>query len=387
MIRVLHFSDPEQAHRRIALLGVTEAETKHLISNLRAILVSVPLTDVVFPVLPPLLEKRGIPWARGRDVLLLSVSSKAQLNHTEQDPFGTGDPFASLREAIDRHRNRKYALSCRDRTLSLAGAPRIMGILNITPDSFSDGGKYLSFEHAVERGLEMVKDGADIIDVGGESTRPGSTPVPADVEISRVVPVLRALAERTETILSVDTTKAIVAREAVAAGACIINDTSALGDDPEMAGVVRDSGCAVVLMHRLGTPKTMQHSPSYRSLFDEILDTLHERVTAAEDTGVPHDRILVDPGVGFGKRLEDNLALHRHMSDLRNLGKPILFGPSRKAFLGRITGREPDDRAFGTAAAVTMAVLGGAHVVRVHDVSGAMDAVRVAHAVAGGIEC
>lgn len=387
MIRVLHFSDPEQAHRRIALLGVTEAETKYLISNLRAILVSVPLTDMVSPVLPPLLEKRGIPWARGRDVLLLSVSSKAQLKHTEQDPFGTGDPFASLREAIDRHRNREYALSCRDRTLSLAGAPRIMGILNITPDSFSDGGKYLSFEHAVERGLEMVKDGADIIDVGGESTRPGSTPVPADVEISRVVPVLRALAERTETILSVDTTKAIVAREAVAAGACIINDTSALGDDPEMAGVVRDSGCAVVLMHRLGTPETMQHSPSYRSLFDEILDTLHERVTATEDTGVPHDRILVDPGVGFGKRLEDNLALHRHMSDLRNLGKPILFGPSRKAFLGRITGREPDDRAFGTAAAVTMAVVGGAHVVRVHDVSGAMDAVRVAHAVAGGIEC
>jgi len=387
MIRVLHFSDPEQAHRRIAFLGVPEAEAQRLISALRAILVSVPLTERISPALPPLLETRGIPWARGRDVLLISVSSKTQLDHAEEDRLGTGDPFASLREAIDRQRNRDHALSCRDRTLSLAGTPRIMGILNVTPDSFSDGGKYLSVERAVERGLEMVKDGADIIDVGGESTRPGSTPVPADVEISRVVPVLRALSRSTEMILSVDTTKAVVAREAIAAGACMINDTSALADDPEMAYLARESGCAVVLMHRLGTPETMQNSPSYRSLFDELLDALHERVTAVEGTGVPGDRILVDPGVGFGKRFEDNLALHRHMSDLRNLGKPILVGPSRKAFLGRITGREPGGRAFGTAAAVTMAVLGGAHVVRVHDVGGAMDAVRVAHAVAGGIEC
>jgi dihydropteroate synthase len=387
MIRVLHFSDPEQAHRRIAFLGVPEAEAQRLVSGLRAFLISVPMADKGSPALPAHLKARGIPYARGRDVLLLSVSSKAQLNHAAQDPMGTGDQFASLREAIDRYRNREYVLSCRGRTLSLAGTPRIMGILNVTPDSFSDGGKYLSFERAVERGREMVKDGADIIDVGGESTRPGSTPVPADVEISRVVPVLRALAERTEAILSVDTTKAIVARHAVAAGACIINDTSALGDDPEMAGVVRESGCAVVLMHRLGTPETMQHSPSYRSLFDEILDALHERIAAAEAAGVPGDRILVDPGVGFGKRLEDNLSLHRHLSDLCNLGKPILFGPSRKAFLGQITGREPGDRAFGTAACVAMAVLGGAHVVRVHDVSETRDAVLVAHTVAGGVEC
>jgi dihydropteroate synthase len=387
MIRVLHFSDPEQAHRRIAFLGVPEKEARRLVSELRAILVSVPLADDISPDLQALLKARGIPYARGRDVLLLSVSSKAQLNHAVNGSMGSGDPFASLREALDRHRKREYALTCRDRTLSLDGSPRIMGILNVTPDSFSDGGKYLSFERAVERGREMVNDGADIIDVGGESTRPGSTPVPADVEISRVVPVLRALAERTEAILSVDTTKAIVARQAVAAGARIINDTSALGDDPEMAGIVRDSGCAVVLMHRLGTPETMQNSPSYRSLFDEILDALYARVSAAEAAGIPEDRILVDPGIGFGKRLEDNLALHRHLSDLRNLGKPILFGPSRKAFLGRITGREPGDRVLGTTACVAMAVAGGAHIIRVHDVSEAMDAVRVAHTVTEGVEC
>lgn len=387
MIRVLHFSDPEQAHRRIAFLGAPEGETKRLVSDLRAILLSVPLATEVSPALPALLGQRGIPYARGRDVLLLSVSSKAQLSHEAEDPVGTGDPFALLRAAIDRYRNREYTVGCGDRTLSLGGAARIMGILNVTPDSFSDGGKYLSVERAVERGMEMAEEGADIIDVGGESTRPGSTPVPAGVEISRVVPVLRALAGRTEAILSVDTTKAVVARQAIAAGARIVNDTSALDDDPDMAGVVRDLGCAVVLMHRLGTPETMQRSPSYRSLFDEILDALHERVEAAEAAGIPGDKILVDPGIGFGKRLEDNLALHRHLSDLRNLGKPILFGPSRKSFLGRLTGRDPEDRVSGTVASVAMAVLGGAHMVRVHDVKETGDAIRVAAAVKDGTEC
>ncbi len=384
---MLHFTDPEQAHRRIAFLGVPEEEAHRFVSDLRAILLSVPLADEVSAILPVLLAARGIPHARGRDVLLLSVSSTAQLNHAAGEDGGSGDPFSSLREAIDRWRTREHVLRCKDRSLPLTGPARIMGILNVTPDSFSDGGKFLSLAHAVEQGRKMAEDGADIIDVGGESTRPGSTPVPADVEISRVIPVLRALSGRTEAILSVDTTKATVARQAVAAGARIINDTSALADDPEMAGVVRDSGCAVVLMHRLGTPETMQRSPSYRSLFDEVLDVLAERVAAAETAGVPGDRILVDPGIGFGKRLEDNLALHRHLSDLRNLGKPLLFGPSRKSFLGRITGREPGGRAFGTAASVAMAVQGGAHVVRVHDVGETRDAVRVAHAVTGGAEC
>jgi dihydropteroate synthase len=262
-----------------------------------------------------------------------------------------------------------------------------MGVLNVTPDSFSDGGKFLSVDRAVDHGREMAGEGADIIDVGGESTRPGSTGVPAEVERDRVIPVLRALAGTTTAILSVDTTKAQVAWEAIAAGAHIVNDTSALTGDPGMAGVVRDSGCAVVLMHRQGTPETMQRSPSYDSLFDEILDELSKRIGEAEAAGIPGDRILVDPGVGFGKRLEDNLALLRHLADLRNLGKPILFGPSRKAFLGTITGREPGERVFGTAASVAIAVLGGAHIVRVHDVKEMRDAVRVAAAVAGGVEC
>ncbi len=387
MIRALHFADPEQARRRIAFLGVAEDEAGRFVSALRAFLVSVPLEDEAENTLPELLRRRGIPHARGRDVLLLSVSSKGELGRETEDGSAAGDLLDRMREAIGRYQTREYTLLCRDRSLPLSGTPRIMGILNVTPDSFSDGGKYLPFERAVEHGRQMAKEGADIIDVGGESTRPGSTPVPADVEISRVVPVLRALAESTDAILSIDTTKAQVARQAVAAGARIINDTSALFDDPEMADVVRESDCAVVLMHRLGTPKTMQRSPSYRSLFDEILDALAERVSVAEAAGIRGNRMLIDPGIGFGKRLMDNLALHRHLADLRNLGKPILVGASRKSFLGDLTGREPGERVCGTAASVAVTVLGGAHVVRVHDVRETRDAVRVAAAVSEGAEC
>ena len=262
-----------------------------------------------------------------------------------------------------------------------------MGILNVTPDSFSDGGKYPSGEAAVRRGIEMQEEGARIIDVGGESTRPGSRPVSEKEEIARAVPVVRELARRTDALLSIDTTKAAVARAAIDAGVHIVNDTSALADDPGMADAVRESGCAVVLMHRRGTPATMQQSPHYESLFDEILDELQERIDAAQAAGIPRERILVDPGVGFGKRFEDNLALHRHLPDLRNLGRPVVFGSSRKVFLGKITGRDAPERIFGTAASVALAASAGAHVLRVHDVKEMKEVVQVVSAIREGAEC
>ncbi|MBP2673850.1 MAG: folP [Deltaproteobacteria bacterium] len=262
----------------------------------------------------------------------------------------------------------------------------IMGILNVTPDSFSDGGSFRDSGEAAERGLRMVSEGAAIIDVGGESTRPGSEPVPADEEMRRVLPVLRELAARTEAFLSIDTTKAVVAREAVAAGARIVNDTSALADDPEMARVVRDSGCAVVLMHRRGVPATMQLRPHYDSLFDELIPELSARIDFAVAEGIARERILVDPGIGFGKRLEDNLALHRHLGRLRVLGRPIVFGSSRKRFIGDLTGAGPRERIFGTAASVAAAVLNGAHVLRVHDVKEMQEVVQVAAAIRGAAE-
>ena len=258
-----------------------------------------------------------------------------------------------------------------------------MGILNVTPDSFSDGGRYLDRAMAVAHATRMVEDGADILDVGGESTRPGSMPVPADEEMRRVIPVIRGLAAKTNAVISIDTTKAAVANAAVAAGARIVNDTSALADDPEMAAAVRASGAAVVLMHRRGSPATMQEAPHYDALFDELLAELTGRIAAAEGAGIDPERILVDPGIGFGKRLSDNLALHRHLDRLRVLGRPIVFGASRKSFIGTLTGAPPAERAFGTAAAVAAAVLRGAHVVRVHDVKEMREVVEVAYAIRG----
>jgi len=333
------------------------------------------------------LPRLGIPSAWGRQELLFSVSSRDQVDRWMQEVPEARHALHPIGEAIGRYLSREFLLLCRGRELRLGGFPRIMGVLNVTPDSFSDGGIYGSARKAVERGQEMIAEGADIIDIGGESTRPGSRPVPADEEMARVLPVLRGLAGKTDAVLSVDTTKAAVAREAVSAGVHIINDTSALADDPEMGEVVRTSGCAVALMHRRGTPATMQRSPSYGSLFGEILEELSERIAAAEHAGIPGDRILVDPGVGFGKRFEDNLSLHRHLLDLRNLGKPVLFGPSRKSFLGTITGKGAAERIFGTAATVALACSGGADIIRVHDVKEMREIVQVVAAVRGGAEC
>jgi dihydropteroate synthase len=261
-----------------------------------------------------------------------------------------------------------------------------MGILNVTPDSFSDGGADRSPEEAAERGLRMAEEGADIIDIGGESTRPGSEPVPAEEELRRVMPVLRRLSGKTKAVISVDTTKAAVAKAAAGAGAGIVNDTSALADDPGMAEAVRDSGCAVVLMHRRGMPATMQLRPHYDSLFDELLGELSARIDFAVAAGIPRERILVDPGIGFGKRLEDNLALHRGLGKLQALGRPIVFGPSRKSFIGTLTGRTPRERVFGTAASVAVAVMNGANVLRVHDVKEMKEVIRVAAAIRGACE-
>ncbi|OGP20734.1 MAG: dihydropteroate synthase [Deltaproteobacteria bacterium RBG_16_66_15] len=286
-----------------------------------------------------------------------------------------------------RYSTSAFRVPIPDGVLELAGTPLVMGVVNVTPDSFSDGGAYRSSEEAAERGLEMEAQGASILDVGGESTRPGSRPVPADEEMRRVIPVIRRLAAKAKAAISVDTTKAAVAKEAIAAGARIVNDTSALADDPAMSSVVRESGAAVVLMHRRGAPATMQEAPRYDSLFDELLTELSDRIDAATGAGIDRDRILVDPGIGFGKRLCDNLALHRHLDELRVLGRPIVFGPSRKSFIAALTGASPSEREFGTAASVAAATMNGAHVVRVHGVKEMREVVQVADAIRRASPC
>jgi dihydropteroate synthase len=386
VIRVLHAGGPGEAYRRLGFQGVSGAERENLLRELRPYILCVPEGELA-DSLEALFARRGLPSARGRKTLLFSVSSAEQVEKWGEQGPEERETLASVLETIRRFMTKDFVVPCGGRTLVLGGAPRIMGILNVTPDSFSDGGKYFSVEAAVRRGIEMALEGADIIDVGGESTRPGSLPVPEAEEIARVVPVIRELAGGTGVLVSVDTTKAGVAREAAAAGACMINDTSALADDPGMAEAVRDTGCAVVLMHRRGTPATMQAAPSYESLFDELLDELAGRVAAAGRAGISRDRIVVDPGIGFGKRIEDNLSLHRNLPDLRNLGRPVLFGPSRKSFIGKVTGKEAGDRLFGTAAAVAIAASGGADILRVHDVKEMGEIVRVVAAIREGAEC
>ena len=269
------------------------------------------------------------------------------------------------------------AFDCSERTL-------VMGILNVTPDSFSDGGRFLGERAAVDHGVNMAERGADIIDVGGESTRPGSDPVGAGVEIERVVPVIGRLARHLPGIpISIDTRKAEVAAAALEAGATIVNDVSG-GSDPAMFELASHHGAGIVLMHMKGDPKTMQADPTYDDVIAEVHEYLSERVEAAEFAGVEPDRIVVDPGIGFGKDIDHNLALIRRIDAFLDLGRPVLVGPSRKRFIGTLLDLPEEERVEGTAAAVAWMVARGAHVVRVHDVQEMVRVVRVVDAIARG---
>ncbi|MFH1154112.1 MAG: dihydropteroate synthase [Pseudomonadota bacterium] len=264
-----------------------------------------------------------------------------------------------------------------------------MGILNATPDSFSDGGKFLGYDNAVAQGLKLVEDGADILDIGGESSRPFAQPVSAQEEMDRVVPVIEHLARIIGVPISIDTTKAGVAREAIRAGAAIINDISALEKDPDMARLAAEKKVPVILMHMKGTPETMQIKPSYTDLMAEITTYLSLRAEAAIQAGIPRDRIILDPGIGFGKTVEHNLTLIRRLNILSGLGYPVLMGPSRKSFIQKILSQAAGsavkahsmEAGLGTQGAVAACVMNGAHIVRVHDVASVRPLVQVINAV------
>lgn len=266
-----------------------------------------------------------------------------------------------------------------------ASAPVIMGILNVTPDSFSDGGEFLEAGVAAARAAEMLDQGAGIIDVGGESTRPGSDPVNGDEEVRRVVPVVREiLAARPEAVISIDTRRAATAEAALEAGASLVNDVTALDGDPRMAGVVAEAGCPVVLMHMLGEPKTMQDAPHYDDVVAEVRESLARRAEAAISAGISAGDVILDPGIGFGKTLEHNLALIENLDAIADLGYPILFGASRKSFIGKLSGdtvSEAGDRVFGTVAVNVLAYERGATIFRVHDVRANREALQVAAAI------
>lgn len=261
----------------------------------------------------------------------------------------------------------------------IGGRTLIMGILNVTPDSFSDGGKFFSFDKALEHAEKLISEGADIIDVGGESTKPGSEPIRLEEELRRVIPVIEKIADKIP--VSIDTQKAEVARRAVDLGARVINDVSAMRNDKEMAGVAAQYGAYVVLMHMKGMPKDMQKAPEYLDVVGEIKDFFSERINYARAAGIKTENIILDPGIGFGKTLKNNLDILKNFKEFKKLGCCLMAGVSRKSFIGTLLDKKPDERIFGTAGAVSCAVMNGADIVRVHDVAQIKDAVRIIDAV------
>ncbi|MBI4549980.1 MAG: dihydropteroate synthase [Candidatus Omnitrophica bacterium] len=269
----------------------------------------------------------------------------------------------------------------RTREWDLSGRVLVMGVINATPDSFSDGGDCLDPSRAAVRAREFQAAGADLIDLGAESTRPGAPLISAEEELARLLPVLEAVRRESALPVSVDTTKASVARAALAAGAEIVNDVSGLKDDPEMAAVAAEFGAGLVLMHRRGNAQTMRQHARYVDLIAEVVAELKESIDMALSAGISYNKIVIDPGIGFAKTKDQSLSLIKHLESFKSFGRPLLVGLSRKSFLGEITGREPRERVFGSAASVALSVERGAGIVRVHDVGEMKDVVEVTRAI------
>jgi len=327
------------------------------------------------------------------------VSGNQELRTGTALVSGARDQLARLAETARQADGMRPLAEALERALAVDTAPEplvlggrriiwgertyLVGVVNVTPDSFSDGGLHATPDAAVARGLELAQAGADVLDIGGESTRPGASAISSDEELARVLPVIERLRARVDVPLSIDTSKSAVARAALAAGATLVNDVTAFGQDPELAPVTAAAGAAACLMHMRGTPRTMQADPRYDDVVAEVLEHLGHAIGLAAAAGIPRARVLVDPGIGFGKTAAHNLFLLRHLRELRLLGCPVLVGTSRKSFVGALTGQKaPERRLFGTLGSVAaVAASGGADLVRVHDVGEARDALAVVDAI------
>ncbi|MDQ5985724.1 MAG: dihydropteroate synthase [Syntrophus sp. SKADARSKE-3] len=322
----------------------------------------------------------------GTDVLLMGTRKQYDrlMEKLIVQPFGLRELSEAIGQLLENMDRKTFILKTPRRDIVLGGRTLIMAVLNVTPDSFYDGGRYFSLNEAVAHGLRLTEEGADMIDIGGESSRPGADPVSIEEEWRRVIPVVEKLASLVDIPISVDTTKADIAHAAMAAGAEMINDISSMTFDHRMAEVVAETKAAVALMHMRGRPKTMQNGDLvYDDLMADILEYLRQKMADAKKMGISEERIVLDPGIGFGKTVEDNLRIIKHLGDLTVLGRPILMGVSRKSFIGRITGDETSERIFGTAAAVTAAVMAGSSIVRVHEVGPMKKVVALSDAIRG----
>jgi len=318
------------------------------------------------------------------DILIMGTLKQILMlvRKIEKQPFGLHLIARNILEILRNISQNEYVLKTSRREINLGKKTLIMGILNVTPDSFSDGGLYCNQQKAVERGLQMVDEGADIIDIGGESTRPGAESIEASVELKRVLPVIESLVKQVKIPVSIDTTKANVAKIAIAGGAEIVNDISALHGDKKMTKTIKDAGAAVILMHMRGKPRNMQKGNLvYNNLMGEITDYLKKSSEKALRAGIEKECLVIDPGIGFGKNPEDNYKIIKNLSQLKELGIPVMIGTSRKSFIGKVTGGEPDARIEGSAATITAAIMNGCHIVRVHDVAAMKKVAAVTDAI------
>jgi dihydropteroate synthase len=318
------------------------------------------------------------------DILIMGTikQNSALAKKIEKQPFGLSLIARDMSEILVNISRNEYIWKTSRRKLTLGNKTLIMGILNVTPDSFSDGGLFYSQQKAVEYGLQMVAQGADIIDIGGESTRPGAVSVEAAVELKRVLPVIESLVKQVKVPISIDTKKAQVARKAIAAGAEIVNDISALNGDKKMAKTIKETGAAVVLMHMRGTPQNMQKGNLvYADIMGEIIAYLKKSSEKTVKAGIEKDCLVIDPGIGFGKTREDNYKIIKNLYELNGLGMPVMVGTSRKSFIGKVTGGEPGERIEGTAATVAASIMNGCHIVRVHDVAAMKKVVAITDAI------
>ncbi len=393
LIRCLHITNARETIHQMGMVGVDATgiklmKGKSLHFNFKVEGINPRIANLLKQEMLSLggdaaLDGRGLDCStKQTNAILMGTQKQFEKLILKLDQYGDLQPIGeSLKETIKNISKTHYSIRCRKKTYTLGKRTLLMGVLNVTPDSFSDGGLFFDKEKAIAHGLRMVEEGADFIDIGGESTRPGSKPIELEEELRRVIPVVESLSREVDVPISIDTFKSTVAERAIEAGAEIINDISGLHFDPDLGKVAVKEDVPLILMHTRGTPETMQKDVHYDSLFSEILQYLKESIQRAESAGLEPQQIIIDPGIGFGKTLEDNLLIIKNLSEFRILGKPILLGTSRKSFIGKILNAEVNDRLEGTLSSIAICALNGAHIIRCHDVLQAKKAIAVADAI------
>lgn len=398
-IRALDIKNRAEAMAEFEKIGSTAFGRKIMAEKLFPIAIKVKgLRVLAVNILKQEMLARGGDVVTSRDTLINTggttdviiegpyKSFESLLPKLKMQPFGLKDLSAELEVFLKDHKNirNKKSFTIGGKKFGLSSDILVMGILNVTPDSFFDGGKYNRTGEAAKRIREMITDGADIIDIGGMSSRPGSKPVSQEEELERIIPVVEYISKNFDTLISIDTYRSGTAREAISAGVHMVNDISAFTMDKDMAGVVADKGVSVVLMHMQGTPENMQENPQYGNVVDEIYQYLDGKAKAAIEAGISPDKIIIDPGIGFGKTLEHNLSILNKISEFRVMGYPVMVGASRKSFIGAILDLPVEERLEGSLSAATWSVINGANILRVHDVAETIRAVRLARSIMSG---